>query len=212
MALSAQHDVFAPEARPDHRGAVARLSAIHAEAVEVTQLAGLLGRSVQLTIVIALLTGAAVAFEDATESLSIAWCAAMLLGTTAFVLIFSRAVDRPFDRDALRKFAGELDATLVLTGLAWGAGGFLILPGDANLYFLALFAATPGLAAASLLRDFKPTMLFLAPSAVLTAFACLLRAENVIASAFVLTTCGLLASISYLTLRRRSKFRDPALP
>ena len=111
----------------------------------------------------------------------------------------------------LSAFAQDLSACLLYAGFAWGAGAFLALGSGTSAAAALLYAGVPAVAVALLLRERQAVLLFLAPVAALTAFACVLRpfANGAFAAALVLIVCALIAAA---TARHAAKRHEAALP
>jgi len=169
-----------PQARPgisqDRGNAIAKLKLLHAEAEETARLANLLGRSLSAGIILPVLSYLTVGLSFETgPGAELVWCALVTLVAAAMVIAYRRAMRRPFERAALKEFAKDLSAILLFAGFAWGAGAFLALPAAASATGAVVFATVPALIVAYLLRDREALVLFLAPVAVLTAIAALLK-------------------------------------
>lgn len=157
-------------------GSLAKLKLLHAEAEETARLANLLGRSLYAGItlpVLAILTvGLSVEMRPAPQ---LVWCLFVAAVSGAMLIAYRHAMRRPFERTALKDFTKDLSAILLFAGFAWGSGAFLALPLATASLPAILFVALPAIAIAYLLRDREALLLFLAPSAVLTVVASLLK-------------------------------------
>jgi len=207
MALIKHADItpqpgFVPASPRDD---IARLAQLHREAEETALLANLLGRAPYAAVALAICAGLAVAFA-ATEmpaTRTVTWLVLMLVGIGALVRSYGQAITAPFERAALKSFAQDLMALTLYMGFAWGAGAFLVLPGDVSpLVTLAFAGGVPALFAI-LLRDRDASLCFLAPVAGLSAFACLLRplSGSVLTLALVFIACGAVAGAILLGQR-----------
>jgi hypothetical protein len=197
-----------PESFPlaDTRHPVARLAELHHEAEETARLANLLGRSIHLAVALPALAAATLAFGRVGVLESIVWMAFVLAGCAAIGTCWRRTMAQPFERPALKSFSQDLSAILVYAGFAWGAGAFLALPAATALGLVVLFAAGAGTAVAVLLRERECAYLFLAPTAALASFACVLRPLGVgaLGAAAVLIACAAVAALAYLATARNS--------
>lgn len=177
LAAAAAPQSTAPQtATPIAGGAIARLKSLHAEAEETARLANILGRSLYVGValpVMAILTmGLSVDVPPAPQLTWLLFVGAIALG---MLVAYRHSMRQPFERTSLKTFAKDLSAILLFGGFAWGAGAFLALPVATPATAALLFAATPAVIIASLLRDRDALVLFLTPSAALTAAACLLK-------------------------------------
>lgn len=178
------------------RHPVARLAELHHEAEETARLANLLGRSIHVAIALPVLAAATLAAGRVGLAESAAWLAFVLAASAAIAVCWRRTIAQPFERAALKSFSQDLSAILVFAGFAWGAGAFLALPADTAMGLVVLFAAGAGTAVAVLLRERDCSYLFLAPTAALASFACVLRplGESALGAALVLIACASVAA------------------
>ncbi|HEY0300342.1 MAG TPA: hypothetical protein VGC36_03370, partial [Rhizomicrobium sp.] len=177
--------------------AVAKLAQMHAEAVETARLANLLGRALPVAIALPVLAAVAVLFAGgASVPATIAWAILVAVASLSIAQAYGNAIRQPFERSVLHAFAQDLCACLLYAGFAWGAGAFLGLATGAPVGVALLFASVPTLVIALLLRERQAALLFLAPVAALTAFACVLRpfAGGTLAAALVLIACAVVAT------------------
>ena len=212
-------DIAAPATTPDiaiePRSAVARLAQMHAEAVETARLANLLGRTLHAAIalpvmaVLALLIGG-----GAGVSSTVCWAIFIALASLAIARTYAHAIRQPFERAALLSFAEDLSACLLYSGFAWGSGAFLAIAVGAPAGVALLFAGVPALTLALLLRERQAVLLFLAPVAGLTAFACVLRpfAGGALAAASVLIACAIVAGILIVVSRQFARRYETDMP
>ena len=182
---------------------IARLAILHAEAKETARLANLLGRSIHAAAALATIGAATLIFAGPLSAASIVWSGFLLMAIGAIVLAFRRTMKQPFERAALKSFSRDLDAILAFAGTAWGAGAFLALPASAAIATSVLFSAVACAIIAVLLRDRESTLHFLAPTAALTSFACVLRPlpGDALSAALVLIACSAVAVLSVMTTR-----------
>ena len=181
MVAITEFKAATPRPRPETvavtpRGGLAKLKALHAEAEETARLANLAGRSgivgVTLPFLAVLTMGLSVEMNPAPQLVWLLFVGAVAL---AMLLSYRRAMQRPFERAALKDYAKDLSAILLFAGFAWGAGAFLALPAGTPLGAVLAFALLPATITAYLLRDRDGLALFLAPVAALTVAACLLK-------------------------------------
>jgi len=206
-------DVAQPTSAP--RIAVARLAQMHAEAVETARLANLLGRAWHAAValpVLAVLT--VVLFGGAGTPPLVAWGILIAVASLAIARSYGAAMRQPFERAALHAFAQDLSACLLYAGFAWGAGAFLVLGGGASGGTALLFASVPAVVLAALLRERNAMLLFLAPVATLTAFACVLRpfSGGALAAALVLIACAVVATAIAAAARYTARKHETDMP
>lgn len=174
---------------------VTRLATLHAEAQETARLANLLGRSIHAASALVLMGIATLALGGAGLAESVTWMIFVLAAAGAIVAAYRRTIVRPFELAALKSFSQDLRAILVFAGVAWGAGAFLALSASVSMEMTVPFSAGACAVIALLLRDRRSVFLFLAPVALLSSFACLLRplSGGMLGAAAVLIACGLVA-------------------
>ncbi|HEX4301178.1 MAG TPA: hypothetical protein VHZ78_00185 [Rhizomicrobium sp.] len=196
------------------RSAVAHLAQMHAEAVETARLANLVGRALHAAIALPVLAALAVMLGGGAGLAStVAWGILVGVATLAILRAYGHAIRQPFERAPLHAFAQDISACLLYAGFAWGAGAFLALS-TASSGAALLFAAVPAIAIAVLLREKQAALLFLAPVAALTAFACVLRpfAGGALAASLVLIACAIVASATVAASRYAAKRHAAELP
>jgi hypothetical protein len=197
------------------RSAVAQLAQMHAEAVETARLANLLGRAVGAAIALPVMAVAAVLLGGGAGLPStIAWGILIAVSSLAIARAYGHAIGQPFERATLHAFAQDLSACLLYAGFAWGAGAFLALTSAASGGMALLFCAVPAAAIALLLRERQAVLLFIAPVAALTAFACVLRpfAHGALDAGLVLLAGAVVAGIMVAVSRFAASRRDGGLP
>ena len=195
--------------------AVAKLAQMHAEAVETARLANLLGRALHAAIALPVLAVLAVLLAGGAGTPStIAWAILIAVATLSIARAYGTAIRQPFERASLHSFAQDLSACLLYAGFAWGAGAFLGLGAGATSGVALLFAGVPAVAIAVLLRERQAVLLFLAPVAALTAFACVLRpfAGGTLDAALVLIASAIVASAIVAASRRSERRAQADLP
>ena len=194
---------------------LAALARMHHEAVETAQLANLLGRSLPAAIGLPVLAALTVFLAGGTGApRTTAWAILIAAASLAVARAYAMAINQPFERAVLRAFAQDLNACLLYAGFAWGAGAFLGLGSGASVSAILLFAAVPTAGIAILLRDRMPVLLFLAPVAALTAFACVLRpfAHGALTAGLVLVACAAVAGAAIAVARHVAARREAGLP
>lgn len=166
-----------PEAPADPHTELARLAALHTEAYETAILANLLGRAPYAIAALALCAGLAAALfarsMPAMETTS--WLVLMVIGLGAMARAYGQAIIAPFERSTLKAFTQDMTAITAYLGFAWGAGAFLVLPASSGLITALLFVAGAAALFTGILRDRDIAIAFVAPSATLSAMACILR-------------------------------------
>ena len=167
----------APAPEPETRGgAIARLKTLHAEAEETARLANILGRSLYTGLALPLMAILTVGLSvDVSPAPQLVWCLFVAAVAVAILAAYRHAMRQPFERTTLKNFAKDLSAILLFAGFAWGAGAFLALPVGTPAAAALVFAAAPAFTIAYLLRDREALLLFLAPSTLLSAAACLMK-------------------------------------
>ena len=195
--------------------AIARLEQLHAEAAETARLANLLGRSLGAAIALPVLAFLTLGFADGMGAArELVWCAFVVAGSLAMLRFYAHAIGQPFERAALKTFAKDLSPALLYGGFAWGAGAFLVLPAATPIAAATLFVAAPSIAVAALLREREAVFLFLAPVALLAAFASVLKpfADGALGAGLILIACLAIAGAMMLAERRKGgEFVRPAM-
>jgi hypothetical protein len=194
---------------------LAKFAALHEEAVETARLANLVGRAVHVAIALPVMAVlAAVLAGGAGLPSTIAWGILVAVSSLAIARAWAAAIQQPFERAVLSAFAKDVSACLLYAGFAWGAGAFLALGSGTSAVVALVYAGVPAALIALLLRERQAVLLFLAPVAALTAFACVLRpfAGGSFAAALVLIACAAVASVTIAAARRAAKRHDAALP
>lgn len=203
-----------PEKADARGGSLAKLKLLHAEAEETARLANLLGRSLYAGItlpVLAILTvGLSVDMQPAPQ---LVWCLFVATVAAAMLIAYRHAIRRPFERAALKDFAKDLSAILLFAGFAWGSGAFLALPAATAALPAILFVALPAVAIAYLLRDRQALLLFLAPTAVLSVAASVLKpfAGGVGISLMIVATSAFIGAGAVFYDRLRGAQSKPAM-
>jgi len=194
---------------------LAALARMHHEAVETARLANLLGRSLPVAIGLPILAALTVFLAGGTGvPRTTAWGILVAVASLAVARAYAQAINQPFERAVLRAFAQDLSACLLYAGFAWGAGAFLAVGSSASTATILLFAAVPTAGIAILLRDRMPVLLFLAPVAALTSFACVLRpfAHGALMAGLVLVACAVVAGAAIAVARHVATRREADLP
>ncbi len=191
---------------------VVKLAVLHAEARETARLANLLGRSAYVVLALPALTLAALAVSGLSEGLvrPLVWTGFMAVAVTALVIAYRRAIGQPFERDALKSFSQDLSAILLFAGFAWGAGAFLVMPMHMATGAMAVFVAAAGASVGLLLREQEMVFRFLAPAAVLTSLACVLRPSTggALDLALVVIVTAAIGGMSMLAERMRDRAQE----
>jgi len=174
---------------------VAKLAALHGEAQDTARLANLLGRSVYAATAFAVMGLATFTLGGNGMLEGLTWAVFVSVAVVAIALAYRRTIRKPFERAALKSFSQDLNAILVFSGFAWGAGAFLALPATAGMGILIAFTAGAGAVIALLLREQESAFLFLAPTAALASFACVLRpmTGGALDASVVLIACSAVA-------------------
>jgi hypothetical protein len=194
---------------------LAALARMHHEAAENARLANLLGRALPAAIGLPIFAALAVlGAGGAGVPSTIAWAILIAVASLSIARAYASAINQPFERAVLRAFAQDLNACLLYAGFAWGAGAFLALGSGASAVAILSFAGVPTAGIALMLRDRMPALVFLAPVAALTAFACVLRpfAHGALAAGLVLIVCAAVAAIAIAAARYVAARRESELP
>jgi hypothetical protein len=193
--------------------ALGRLPLLHREAGHTLSLSRFLARSPAACVAL-MLTGAgallwAGSSDGGTLKADFAWAALVLLGVIAMTRNFVRGYARSLRRVPLDEAAADLRMLLLYTGVAWGTGAFLVMPGLPAPALVFSFAAAPSVVLTLLLPDFRGALAFVAPTSLITAGAALLGAwplDSWVATAIIITGAAMIISM----LRRA--MRPSALP
>ena len=174
---------------------LARLKAVHDEAAETSQLANLLGRSLYVGLLLPVLALAAIGLCDPPLTRGISFAVLVLMGACILLYAHGRAMRAPFDLAVLTTFSADLDAILLYTGFAWGAGAFLILPTNIDPALTTLFSGCTAAIVAMIVRSRRAVIMFAAPVGSFTALAALLRPLELpfISAALAVTACFFVA-------------------
>lgn len=173
--------------------ALAQLPRLHAEAGANLALGGFVARSSQACIALMLSGAIALAWcGGASLKADFGWAALLLIGIVAMTRNVIRGHARSLRRVPLQEAASDLRVLLLYTGMAWGVGAFLVMPGMPMPALVFSFAAAPSLALALILRDDKGVIAFVLPVTLFTASATLLGAWPLdVPVAGAILTCGL---------------------
>jgi len=197
---------------PDIRSPLVRLAVLHAEARDTARLANLLGRSIHAAVALVAMAAATIVFTGALTTEATVWLGFVLVAVGAIALAYRRTIQRPFERAALKSFSQDLDAIMAFAGTSWGVGAFLALPAGSSLAGPILFSAGACTIVAALLREYESSLHFLAPTAALSSFACVLRPlhGSTLAAALVLIACAFVAALSVMAARWKERVQSAA--
>ena len=187
--------------KPVPRGALARLSILHDEAQTILRLSQFLAGAPKLCLALMLAAVLSLIWVAASVSLQarFVWAVMVLIGILGMTRNAIQAMARSPQQVPLQKSVWELRMLLLYTGTAWGTGAYLLMP---NLPTAALvFAVTPSLAAALVLKDEIGAAAFAGPVSLATVSAAMLGAFDLWVAGAVLVAGGIIAS---LTLLRRA--------
>jgi hypothetical protein len=175
-------------AEPAHsRSILARLAALHDEALETAELANLVGRTPWAA---ALVAGAAMAaFAFAGTPVALAWALLGLACAGGLLVLYAYAMRAPFQLNALRAFHDAIRAALMLSGAVWG-GIMLVALGPKALIILAIFVLTTA-GSAAILRLPTAALAFAAPAILAGSLAAILGPGGALL-AFPVLAAGLL--------------------
>ncbi len=205
----------APRRDPVPYEALNRLDRLHDEAAANLTLGRFLARSSQACIVL-MLAGAltllwtSLAGGAASLKADFGWAALVLIGIVAMTRTCIRGHARSLRRVPLQEAASDLRVLLLYTGMAWGVGALLVMPGLPAPALAFGFAALPCLALALILKDEKGVIAFTLPVTVTTATAAMMGAwplDIYVAAAVSLAGAG----IALLPMLRRAMDPDAHL-
>ena len=157
--------------------ALDQLARLHRETLETNRLARFLASSVHAAFLFMVMASLVLLLEQSqTMGREFSWALMILAGVLALLHRYIRTHAALFTNTPLERTAKELRLIFLYLGVAWGAGAFLVLPGEADTITIVLFAAVPGLALAFFLADPMGTALFLIPAGLMTMGATAIRA------------------------------------
>jgi hypothetical protein len=163
----------------DPKGALARLLRLHDEARLTFHQSQLLDRAPSACLGLMLTGGLILAWTaqegGAALEAGFVWSLWLLTGITAITVITVRGFARHPALKPLESAVGELHKFLLYTGLAWGLGGFAVMPDRPDIGLIFAFVALPCLAMTLSLKDAKAALAFSGPATLLCAGAALLR-------------------------------------
>jgi hypothetical protein len=159
------------------RGYLTRLSQLHDEAAKTALLANLLGRAPYVAAAVAASAFVTVALAASTAPVAelATWLVLVAAGIGVGARAYAKAIRAPFELGTLQGFAGDLSATLVYAGFAFGAGAMLVLPANVSLMVLLAFGVGTSALIGAVLGVRDMTLCFLVPAVTLSAFAAILR-------------------------------------
>lgn len=151
--------------------ALTRLSRLRQEARRDLQLARFLARAPQACLVL-LIAGAVVTLSNANGlAAEFTWAVMLLAGIVIIVSGHMRSFAVASPQKSLQAEAVHLRGLLLYMGLTWGAGAFLMLPGQPAPALAFVFAMVPATVLALILQDWQGATAFAAPAAVATVIA-----------------------------------------
>lgn len=160
--------------------ALERLPQLHQEAGRNLELSHFLGRSPIACVALMSMGAVALVWADAsgggTLKADFGWAALVLLGVVAMTRNFIRGYARSLRRVPLEEAAADLRMLLLYTGMVWGGGALLVMPGLPAPALVYAFAVAPSLALTLALRDDRGRLAFVAPASLIPAGAALLGA------------------------------------
>jgi hypothetical protein len=192
----------------DPHSAIARLARVHADAQETARLSKLLGRSPYAAIALPLAAGATIWLSKGVSAAPcVAWAVLVMVAGFSIARAYASSIRQPLERPLLQAFARDLSAVILYAGFAWGAGAFLVLSRTAPIGSALVFAVAPALGLGAILRERNAVVVFLAPVAALTSFACVLRpfTPGAMNAAFVLIACAVVAWALSVVGRRQTQ-------
>jgi hypothetical protein len=155
--------------------ALLRLPQLHREVSRNFSEARLLARAPAAALLLMLAGAATLLCAARDESLTIqagfAWSVLVWAGIALMTRTYIRGFARAADPVPLSVAAADLRAILLYTGLAWGAGAYLVLPAAVPALAALAFALLPPLGLTLLLRDERAATAFALPVALLAGAA-----------------------------------------
>jgi hypothetical protein len=188
---------------------IAKLMALHDEAEDTARLVTLLQRTLYSVIAIALMTAGALATFHHFGPATFSWIVLMLVAIGAVTRCYAMAYNGPFERSVLQSFENDLGKVLLISGIAWGMGAFLMLPAHMQPAAITVFSIGPCLAIAALLRARSSVLLFVAPVTLLGSLACLILSGSAAAAILTLLGCSAAAATTILTDRTGGEINFP---
>ena len=155
--------------------ALDQLTRLHVETSAASRLVIFLRASVHAASFFMLMGTGVLFWGGTTIGQDFSWAVLILIGVMALLHSYIRANAAVFDRTPVSEAARNLRVIFFYMGLAWGVGAFLVLPADLPTLPAILFAATPALVLALLLKDARGLAAFLAPASALAVAAAFAR-------------------------------------
>jgi hypothetical protein len=198
-AVREQPAVFAALGCPS---GLAKLAALQAETRALVRLSAFPGRG--LAIAATLAAGMVVTGFFVFSPATLAWMVLSLAGSARLLAAYIRVMRAPLERAHLQSFLEDMKAVLLYAGVVWGTGGWFVLPANASLAAVLVFAALPVGAIAALSRERDLALLFGVPVASLVSFASVLRpfSDAGLDAGLILIACGLSGAAMLASLRR----------
>jgi hypothetical protein len=188
---------------------IAKLMSLHAEAEDTARLVSLLQRTLYAAIALLLMGAAAAGVFHHFGSATFSWAVLMLVAIGGVSRCYAMAYNASFELPALQAFESDLGKVLLMSGVAWGMGTFLVVPAHALTGVVALFAIVPCLVLAVLLRTRLPVLLFVAPVALLGSLVCLILSGSAAGAVMTLLGCSAAAATTILTDRASGEINFP---
>lgn len=155
--------------------ALDRLARLHVETSAAGRLVIFLRASVHAASFFMLMSASVLFLGGTTIGQDFSWTVLILIGVVALLHSYIRTNAAVFDRIPVSEAARNLRAIFFYMGLAWGVGAFLALPAELATLPAILFAATPALVLALLLKDARGLAAFVAPASALAVAAAFAR-------------------------------------
>lgn len=147
------------------------LARLHGEARRTIRATLFLARSPHAALVLMGAGTLVLAAGWGTLRADFAWSVLLLTGIVAMTRNFIRGFARSLCRLPLEQATANLRAILMLCGIAWGSGVFLVLPPAPSVLLASSFTLLPGLALALMLKDEKGIIAFTTPCALMAVGA-----------------------------------------
>jgi len=180
---------------------IAKLMALHTENQEIGRLINLLRRSTYSTIAFLLCAVGALALFHHFSAATFGWLVLIAVAIGAQARAHFLAYHGPMQRQALQFFEADFEKVLLMSGFSWSAGAFLATTSLTPIAAIDLFAILPCVFMAVLLRTRGCVLWFIAPVAVLSALACIVRLESYIGALIIVLGCAAAAALAGISDR-----------
>jgi hypothetical protein len=157
--------------------ALDQLVRLHRETRQSDRLARFLAGAVHAAFLFMLMTTLVLVLaRNHTIGRDFSWALLILIGVMGFLRCYIRTHAALSHPASFARTANALRLVLLYTGVAWGAGAFLVLPAQLGVPDVLFFMAIPSLALALIVTDAAGFTLFLVPAGLMVIAAALIRA------------------------------------